>query len=225
MNLFEANALKSFHLDVIDGSTLFNQEDDADSLFLISSGYVVLCHGQFPKEAIVNYAGPGEVLGEQLLFGFSNSKRAYSAKAKGIVRCLRLNSHEISELKKTQKEVYIELLEICGKSCSQRLQRANQLIHCFKYEKKNDRLMHLILYLTETFGKKTTHGLEIYLPPDLFKFYIQMSPDDFNTCIKELTQTGVLKATSNHHYLLINSSLLIKKLPKIVDEIPSFPII
>lgn len=217
--------LDKFKLNLLPDSYLFKQDTAADSMFLILSGYVVLTHGEGKKETLVNYVGPREALGEQLLFGIPNSKRAYSARANTEVQCIRLSQSEIEEIKNKNPEIYIGLLEQCGKITHERLMRANGLIHCFKYEKKEDRLMHLLLYLSDTFGRKTQRGLEVYLPEDLFKFYIQLAPDEFQFCIKKLESLSIIKPLEKDTYLLTNRLALMQKLPSIVGELPTFPII
>ncbi|MFM8316556.1 MAG: Crp/Fnr family transcriptional regulator [Deltaproteobacteria bacterium] len=220
-----SDSLKKFKLNLLPGSYLFAQDADADSVFFIISGFVVLCNGEWENETFVNYVGPGEVLGEHLFFGIKNMKRVYAAKANTEVQCIRMTADEIEKLKTSDSPLYAELLKLCGKTSYQRLIRANQLIHCFKYEKKEDRLMHLMVYLFDTFGKKTERGLEIYLPSSLFKFYIQMSKEEFRFCLMELEKSEIIKAVGNDIYLLQNRLAMMQKLPKIVDELPSFPII
>lgn len=212
-------------MSVLEGSYLFQQDDEVDSLFFLLSGYILLSNGDGSRETIVSYAGPDEVLGEQILYGAPRTKRAYSARAHTDVNCIRLNAQEISDLKLNHKDLYIELLQICGASCFQRLAKANQLIHCFKYDNKADKLMHLMVYFINIFSRKTDKGPEVFLPPDLFKFYINISQSDFETCISELKNSGILSPTIKDHYLLTDKTQLLQKLPKIIDQIPTFPII
>lgn len=224
MNL-KANNLKSFNLSILSGSYLFKQDERADAVYFITSGFVVLCNGEWETETIVSYVGPGEILGEKLFFGISDGKRMYSAKANTDVECIRLNHKEIEELKQNNKDQYIALLERAGKICMDRLNKVTGLVHCFKYENKTDRLMNLILYLTDTFGRETQHGHEVFLPPDLFKFYINLEQNEFQKCIQELVNLNIIKPLHQDHYVLTNRLLLMQKLPKIVEQIPSFPII
>ena len=139
--MLTSKSLNKFKLNLLAESYLFKQETESDSVFFILAGYVVLTHGEGSRETVVNYVGPGEVLGEHLFFNVSNTKRAYSAKANTEVQAIRLTRTEIEEIKKTSPETYINLLEHCGKVIYQRLVRANSLVHCFKYEKKEDRLL------------------------------------------------------------------------------------
>lgn len=220
-----SQSLNKFKLNLLPESYLFKQETESDSVFFILDGNVVLTHGEDSKETVVNYVGPGEVLGEHLFFGLPKTKRAYSAKANTEVQSIRLTHAEIQEIKKTNPETYIDLLEHCGKIIYQRLMRANSLIHCFKYEKKEDRLLHLIVYFFDTFGRKTEQGIEVYLPETLFKFYIQLAQDEFRFCLKKLESLSLIKPIKKDTYLLTNRLALMQKLPSIVGELPTFSII
>ena len=85
--------------------------------------------------------------------------------------------------------------------------------------------MHLIVYLTDTFGRRTENGTEVYLPPDLFKFYINMDQQDFKKCLQDLEAAKILKLLRQDHYILTNRTLLMQKLPRIVDQVPTFSVI
>jgi len=220
-----SQSLNKFKVNLLPESYLFKQETESDSVFFILDGNVVLTHGEDSKETVVNYVGPGEVLGEHLFFDLPKTKRAYSAKANTEVQSIRLTHAEIQEIKKTNPETYIDLLEHCGKIIYQRLMRANSLIHCFKYEKKEDRLLHLIVYFFDTFGRKTEQGIEVYLPETLFKFYIQLAQDEFRFCLKKLESLSLIKPIKKDTYLLTNRLALMQKLPSIVGELPTFSII
>jgi CRP-like cAMP-binding protein len=225
--MFDLNSesLKSFRLKLLPESYLFLQGADADSVYFILSGYVVLCDSEWEKETYVNFVGPGEVLGEHLFFGVERTNRLYSAQAKTAVECVRFSLDEISTLKENNPVLYTRLLESSGNTLYQRLMRANKLIHCFKFEKKADRLMHLIVYLVDTFGRQTDKGREVYLPATLFKFYMNIPNHEFEHCISGLVEDGVLKPMGNSIFLLANKTLLMQRLPKIVDQLPTFPII
>ena len=66
--MFSSKSLNKFKLNLLTESYLFKQETKSDSVFFILAGYVVLTHGEGSRETVVNYVGPGEVLGEHLFF-------------------------------------------------------------------------------------------------------------------------------------------------------------
>lgn len=141
------------------GSTVFVGGQEADGLYIIVSGRVkVLMLYPDGREKTLAVLGPGETVGELVLFGSdlrsanveTMETTAFLVIAREIIRTLLLETPTLA----------VRIIELL----SARLRRANNQIEELTFHNARSRVIYTIVHLTEEHGRKVGQNLELQFP-------------------------------------------------------------
>lgn len=139
---------------------IYRAGDPADYLYIISRGWIKLCHSQLAsaREAVIDILSPGAMFGESALH--SPGVREKSAIAYANSRVLRVPIEAYRQLMFAHRELYDYTFCLVG----QRLIYAEQRVAAFALDAIPARLEKLLLELSRRHGVRNYGGILIDLP-------------------------------------------------------------
>ncbi len=135
-------------------SPIYVPEQKADSVFLLVSGLVKVCHLTADgKELILAFVEPGELFGELAIF--DGPVRDECVKAVDPSTVVMIPADEIQCLISEQAEVSLEITNMVWL----RRHRIERRLRNLLFQSNRDRLIHLLLDLAEQFGCEEDDGI------------------------------------------------------------------
>jgi CRP/FNR family cyclic AMP-dependent transcriptional regulator len=142
------------------GSVVYQDGEEANTMFVLQSGRVRLVREHDDGEQIVGEIGPGEFFGEMsILVG---KPRTATAVVVEDAKLLELDARTFSDLVKNHSEVAVRLL----RRLAQRLDQANGLIEVLVHREPVDRVVAGLMRFAEFDGREASGGAML-LPLDL----------------------------------------------------------
>ncbi|MGB0630799.1 MAG: Crp/Fnr family transcriptional regulator [Alphaproteobacteria bacterium] len=170
--------------------TLIEAGDPGDSMMIVLSGTLKVCvHASSGREVVLDYLGPGEIIGEIAVFD-------------GKPRTANVIAIENAELVVLQRRVVLPFLEkhpsaslrIIEMLCD-KLRRTNAIVQDSTANSKAPRLALGILRLLEEHGVEGDNGLSIGFRISQTELgnYVNISRENVNRQLREWEDAGVIR--------------------------------
>lgn len=141
------------------GELLFSEGEIFDKLFIINNGSIkVYKYTKEGKEQILYILKEGEFLGDLNLL--KKDIFQFSATTLESTEMCIIHKNDFDTLIKTNPEISIKVLEYAH----DRITSLEKLVQTLTTKDVEVRLASLLINLSQTFGNKTTNGIEINLP-------------------------------------------------------------
>jgi CRP-like cAMP-binding protein len=187
--------------------------DDAQSVFLLASGRVKICHGTPDgKQAILAFVEPGELFGELAVFDAgAREEYAETVEPSTVVMIPR---EELQRLIQDHPVVSMNLTRMMGL----RRRRIERRLKNLLFLSNRDRLTHLLLELAEQYGDRNGDGVQLR---------IRLSHQDLASIIGSTreTVTGVLGEMQAEGLVSVGRrKILIRRPERLAEQVErSFP--
>ena len=138
------------------GSPVYLPADAADSVLVLASGRIKICHLTGDgKQSILAFIEPGEIFGELAIL--SSGSRDEYAEAVEASRVVAISGEALCQLMEEHQGLCFGITKIIGA----RRQRIERRVKNLLYLSNRERICHLLLELAEQYGRETARGLEI----------------------------------------------------------------
>ncbi len=138
------------------GTPIYLPADQADGVLLMASGRAKICSvTPEGKQAILAFIEPGELFGELALLG--NKAREEYAEAVEKSTVVLLPKDTMMQLLEQNPDVSLGVTRLFGL----RRQRIERRLKYLLFRSNRDRLVHLLLELSEQYGEKTDQGVQL----------------------------------------------------------------
>ncbi len=171
------------------GNLIYLPSDSGESVLLLASGRVKIYHLTGDgKQALLALIEPGEVFGELALFDVR--AREEFAEAMQASSVIRIPAEEIQQLMEQHPEVALGVTRLMGF----RRRRIERRLKSLLFRSNRERLIHLLLELAETYGRRTPAGVElgIKLSHQELASIIGSTRETVTVVLGELQQEGSL---------------------------------
>lgn len=197
-------------------STIFLPSDIADGVFLLGHGRVRICSNTADgKQAILAFIDPGELFGElSLIQGGEREERAEAAVDSTVIL---LPGDELRQMLEESAALSLGVTKLIGL----RRKRIERRLRNLLFRSNRDRLGHLLLELTEQYGKTVDEGvlLDIKLSHQELASIIGVTRETVTTLLGEMQHEGLL--TISRQRVVIRN---LKQLSSVLDaQIPPLP--
>ena len=181
------------------GSTLFQEGDAGDRLYVVTAGKIKLSHASGDgRESVLAVLGPGDMFGELSLFDPCPRKDTASAVTDSAV--IGLGNTDLNPWLVGRPEVAQKLLQ----ALAHRLRRTNEAMSDLVFADVPGRVAKALLDLGEKFGTKTEAG--IYVNHDLTQEELAQlvgaSRETVNKALADFVSRGWLKLETRSVELL-----------------------
>lgn len=181
------------------GSTLFQEGDAGDRLYVVTAGKIKLSHASGDgRESVLAVLGPGDMFGELSLF--DPGPRTATASAVTDSAVLGLGNTDLNPWLVGRPEVAQKLLQ----ALAHRLRRTNEAMSDLVFADVPGRVAKALLDLGEKFGSKTEAG--IYVNHDLTQEELAQlvgaSRETVNKALADFVSRGWLKLETRSVELL-----------------------
>lgn len=192
------------------GSPVYLPSDAASSVFLLAEGRVKLCSvTPDGKQAILAFIEPGELFGELSLFEEGESDEYAETMAKSTL--VMLPRDVVEELMGESPGLVLSVTKLMGL----RRRRMERRLKSLLFRSNRDRLVHLLLDLTNQYGHQTSEGIQLKIPlshQDLASI-IGATRETVTTLLGELQLGGYIKVA--------RQKLLIRQLSGLAELVES----
>jgi CRP-like cAMP-binding protein len=138
------------------GSLIYLPSDASDHVLLLTSGRVKLYHlTSEGKQAVLALVEPGDLFGE--LAVYDRGPREEFAEAMESSTVVKISGDEIRHLMASRPDVSLGVTRLMGL----RRRRIERRLKALLFRSNRERLVHLLLELAETYGRRTPAGVEI----------------------------------------------------------------
>ncbi len=204
-------------------SAIYLPSDAADGAFLLGKGRVRICSNTPDgKQSILAFIDPGEVFGELALV--QNGEREERAEAAVDSTVILLPGDELQRLMENSASLALGITKLIGL----RRKRIERRLKSLLFRSNRDRLAHLLLELTEQYGKTIDEGvlLDIKLSHQELASIIGVTRETVTTLLGEMQLEGLLKI-SRQKVVIRNlrrlSATLDAAVPALPDRSPTVP--
>jgi CRP/FNR family cyclic AMP-dependent transcriptional regulator len=138
------------------GTPIYLPSESADSVFLLSSGLVKVCHlTDDGKQSILAFVEPGELFGELAIL--DSQQRDEYVEALEPTTVVMIPADELKKLMTQHNDFAIGITKLVGL----RRHRIERRLKNLLFLSNHDRLVHLLLDLAEQFGIQTDEGITL----------------------------------------------------------------
>lgn len=186
---------------VAKGDPIYLPADDANSVLVLASGRVKICHlTSDGKQSILAFIEPGEVFGELAILNMGS--RDEYAEAIENSRVIAIPGATLRELMEEHADLCLGVTKIIGL----RRRRIERRVKNLLYVPNRERIIHLLLELAEQYGIETARGIELS---------IRLSHQDLASLVGSTreTVTVVLGAMQNEELIELGRKKVILKAP------------
>lgn len=186
---------------VVKGEPIYLPADDANSVLVLASGRVKICHlTSDGKQSILAFIEPGEIFGELAILNMGN--REEYAEAVENSRVIAIPDETLRELMEEHANLCLGVTKIIGL----RRRRIERRVKNLLYLPNRERIIHLLLELAEQYGHETGRGIELT---------IRLSHQDLASLVGSTreTVTVVLGAMQNEGLIELGRRKVILKAP------------
>lgn len=171
---------------------IYLPSDESQGVFLLAAGRVKICSfTPEGKQAILAFIEPGEIFGELAILG--GGDREEHAEAVTASTVVLLPGDEMLQLMAESPELSLGITRLIGL----RRQRIERRLKSLLFHSNRDRLVHLLLELSQSYGKRDALGLLIDLKlshQDLASI-IGSTRETVTVLLGELQLEGLLKVS------------------------------
>lgn len=207
-NLKTKKSLTRFSRRFSKGELLFRQGQSGNTLFIILEGVIQLLLESEFGEHVFSIVSAGELLGEKSVLADSQRQRIFSAQALEPVLAIELNYQDLNQLQKEEPDLILDILRRSFEVSSKRLEQANYLARVLRGSDPRKRLLDCLVYLSRAASIKKGNSLKILKLNEALNYYLELDPNDRESFIRELIETGVLEAATEGDYLVLDEKKL-----------------
>lgn len=138
------------------GSPIYLPSDQADGVLLLAEGRVKICHlTEEGKQSILTFIEPGELFGELALLGTGEREEyAEAAEKSAVVLIVR---EVMDQLMDANPQMTLGVTRLFGL----RRRRIERRLKYLLFRSNRDRLVSLLLELSEDYGRRTPQGVDL----------------------------------------------------------------
>lgn len=191
---------------VAKGDFLFRQGEPANTLCLIKAGKIKLVQvTEGGREIILDVLGPGEVLGETVLF--QEQDQLYSAVALEETKLCCFNQAQFEEVIRQNPDFAIKIIGYLGNKLHQNMRLAGESAGTSVKEK----LLRLFIRLADEYGRKINIGtvIELNITQQEIANMIGASRVMVAQVLKELKEAGIVGRQGK--YYILQKDLCVEK--------------
>jgi len=200
--------LRRFVRQIDEGKYLFRQGQMGSSLFIILEGRVRLVALRKESEHLVNLLGAGQFLGEKALLRQEPYRRLYSAYALLPTKVLELTLNDIEKLQQAAPNVMVYVLKRVFQQVAERLDRSMSLAKMLRPSDPFEKLVSVILYFCQTFGKKVSHGYKVPVSVESIFYHMDMDKTLLEKSLELMVERKILKPLEKELYLVSDEESL-----------------
>ena len=202
-------------------SAIYLPSDIADGVFLLGQGRVRICSNTGDgKQSILAFIDPGEVFGElSLVQGGEREERAEAAVDSQVIL---LPGEELRRLLEESASLSLGVTKLIGL----RRKRIERRLRNLLFRSNRDRLLHLLLELTEQYGKTITEGvlLDVRLSHQELASIIGVTRESVTTLLGGMQLEGLL-LVSRQKVVIRNIQRLSACLDVAVPQLPASKVV
>lgn len=136
------------------GEMVYLPSDTGDSVLLVATGRIKIYHiTSEGKQSVLGLVDAGEIFGE--LAALDDSPREEFAEAMIASSVILIPQNEMQQLLQEHPEVSLGITKLLGL----RRRRIERRLKSLLFKSNKDRLIHLLLELTEKYGRQTVEGV------------------------------------------------------------------
>ena len=177
-------------------------------VLLVASGRIKTCHvTPEGKQAIIAFVEPGEIFGELALVG-GNSKDQH-AEATEATNLIAIGINDLQAILHKYSSVSFAITKLIGHRRLKIERRLKNLL----FRTNRERIVHLILELTETYGQQTEEGINlgIKLSHQEIASLIGSTRETVTVVLGQIQQEGKIKTARR--------KIIVKDLQALADEV------
>ena len=195
------------------GEMVYLPDDSSDDILLVAEGRVKICHATpGGKQSILGFIDPGEIFGELALLD-SNAGREGNAEAAEKSVIIAIPKNELLAIVQKYPAIVLGVTKLIGL----RRQRVERRLRNLLFRSNRERVIHLLLELTEKYGRRTEAGVElqIRLSHQEMASIIGSTRETVTVVLGQLQAEGLLTIARRRIVLLST-----EKLANEVNEVP-----
>ncbi len=141
------------------GEAVYLPDDACDDILLVAAGRVKICHATpGGKQSIIGFVDSGEIFGElALLDSDANRDGIAEAAEKSIVVAIPKN--ELLAIVQKYPSIVLGVTKLIGL----RRQRVERRLRNLLFRSNRERVIHLLLELSEKYGRRTASEIELQI--------------------------------------------------------------
>ncbi|QDU78500.1 Global nitrogen regulator [Polystyrenella longa] len=190
------------------GELIYLPTDAGNSVLMVASGRIKIYHiTSEGKQAVLSLMEPGEIFGE--LAALDDNPREEFAEAMVSSSVIMIPSEALRQLAEEHASVSLGVTKLLGL----RRRRIERRLKSLLFRSNRDRLIHLLLELTEKYGRQTADGVLIT---------IKLAHQDLASIIGSTreTVTVLLGELQNERQIEVHSrQLLLRNIEKLAHSI------
>ena len=138
------------------GEAVYLPDEKSDDILLVATGRVKICHTTPDgKQSILGFVDPGEIFGELALLD-SNANRDGIAEAAEKSVVVAIPKNELLAIVQKYPSIVLGVTKLIGL----RRQRVERRLRNLLFRSNRERVIHLLLELTEKYGRRSEAGVE-----------------------------------------------------------------
>ena len=179
-----------------------------DVILLVASGRIKTCHvTPEGKQAIIAFVEPGEIFGELALIG--GNAQDQHAEATEATKLIAIRVNDLQAILHKYSSVSFGITKLIGHRRLKIERRLKNLL----FRTNRERIVHLILELTETYGQQTEEGINlgIKLSHQEIASLIGSTRETVTVVLGQIQQEGKIKTARR--------KIIVKDLQALADEV------
>ena len=182
------------------GETVYVPEDTDDDILLVASGRIKICHlTPEGKRSIIAFIDPGEIFGELALID-SSAGRDGIAEAAEKSAVVAIPKTDLMAIVQKYPAIVLGVTKLIGL----RRQRVERRLRNLLFRSNRDRVIHLLLELSEKYGRRSEEGvaLQIRLSHQEMASIIGSTRETVTVVLGQLQTEGLLSIARRRIVLL-----------------------
>lgn len=187
------------------GEAVYLPTDSSDDILLVASGRVKITHATPEgKQSILGFIDPGEIFGELALLD-SDATREDQAEAAEKTVVVAIPKNELLAIVQKYPSIVLGVTKLIG----MRRKRVERRLRNLLFRSNRDRVIHLLLELTEKYGRRSEAGVElqIRLSHQEMASIIGSTRETVTVVLGQLQNEGLLKIARRRIILLSTEKL------------------
>ena len=190
------------------GEPIYLPSQSADGVLLVASGRVKICHATPEgKQSIIDFVDAGEVFGELALL--DSQQRDEYAETTEKTTIILIPKRELQALIHKYPRIVLGVTKLIGL----RRQKVERRLKNLLFRSNRERVIHLLLELSEKYGEKHTNGigLKIRLSHQEMASVIGSTRETVTVVLGQLQSDGLIE--------IARRRIVIKNLQRLAKEV------
>ena len=206
--------IKKLVVEVPQGESLFKQGDRGNTLFILAGGTVALYQKTLERVRLVDFIGPGEILGEKALFQVDTYNRSLTAKARTEVLAIEFTAASLKGLINKLPNFSNQVLRLV----TERLDRTNRLVGILQLRHDHEKIVQYLIHFSKTFGTRVQKGTEILLSQSELSDVLNMEKGTVENALQPLIDKKLILQNGDK-LILSDERDLVSFLPHLAELI------